>query len=77
MPSQLFKNKVEYFGQTLIDLTEDTVTPETLRSGVTAHDASGAPIVGTAINVQDVLACIGLIYYNNGIYVDPDQGAQE
>lgn len=32
---------------TLIDLTNDTVTPEMLAEGVTAHDASGEPIVGT------------------------------
>lgn len=32
--------------ETLIDLTGDTVTPETLAKGVTAHDASGAVIVG-------------------------------
>lgn len=31
-----------------LDLTEDTVTPETLSEGVTAHDKSGSPIVGTA-----------------------------
>lgn len=31
----------------LIDLTEDTVAPETLAEGVTAHDKSGEPIVGT------------------------------
>lgn len=31
----------------LIDLTSDTVTPENLEEGVTAHDASGKPIVGT------------------------------
>ena len=30
-----------------LDLTADTVTPETLAEGVTAHDASGAQIVGT------------------------------
>lgn len=40
-------NKVEYFGKVLIDLTEDSVTPETLAEGVTAHDKSGAVIVGT------------------------------
>ena len=33
--------------ETLIDLTEDTVTPETLAEGTTAHDASGNVIVGT------------------------------
>lgn len=30
-----------------LDLTADTVTPETLAEGVTAHDKSGAQIVGT------------------------------
>lgn len=68
------RNRVDFNGQTLIDLTNDTVTPETLLSGVTAHDASGATIIGTAIDVQDVLACMGLIYYDDWIYVDPDQG---
>ena len=33
--------------ETLIDLTNDTVTPETLAEGVTAHDASGEEITGT------------------------------
>ena len=40
-------NKVEYGGNTLIDLTSDSVTPENLISGVTAHDASGKKITGT------------------------------
>ena len=39
-------NQVIYGGNTLIDLTADTVTPETLADGVTAHDASGALITG-------------------------------
>lgn len=39
-------NKVIFDGKTLIDLTEDTVTPDTLAEGVTAHDASGAQIIG-------------------------------
>lgn len=33
--------------EVLIDLTGDTVAPGTLGEGVTAHDASGEPIVGT------------------------------
>jgi hypothetical protein len=41
------RNKVVYAGKTLIDLSEDTVTPATLKSGVTAHDAAGAKITGT------------------------------
>ena len=41
-------NKVQLSdGTVLLDLTGDTVTPETLLSGVTAHDAAGNPIVGT------------------------------
>lgn len=39
-------NKVEYNGETLVDLTNDTVTEDTLAEGTTAHDASGEPIVG-------------------------------
>lgn len=34
--------------ETLIDLTQDSVTPETLAEGATAHDASGNTIIGTA-----------------------------
>ena len=40
-------NKVVYGQNTLIDLTGDTVTPETLALGVTAHAADGSAIVGT------------------------------
>lgn len=41
-------NKVVYSGRTLIDLTGDTVTEETLLRGYTAHRADGTQIVGTA-----------------------------
>lgn len=41
------KSKIVYGDKVLLDLTEDTVTPATLKSGVTAHDASGAKITGT------------------------------
>lgn len=40
-------SRVEFDGRVLIDLTGDTVTPDTLAEGVTAHDKSGAAIVGT------------------------------
>lgn len=40
-------NKVIYGTETLIDLTNDSVTPETLKKGVTAHDKSGEVITGT------------------------------
>lgn len=39
-------NEVIYNGKTLINLKNDTVTPETLAEGVTAHDASGKVITG-------------------------------
>ena len=44
-------NKVEYAGKVLLDLTEDTVSPEKLISGATAHDKTGAKIVGTLEDV--------------------------
>lgn len=40
-------NKVVINNSVKLDLTEDTVTPETLKSGVTAHNAAGEAIVGT------------------------------
>jgi len=40
-------NKVEVNGETLIDLTSDTVTADTLVSGRTAHLASGEKVSGT------------------------------
>lgn len=42
-------NKVVYGGEPLIDLTEDTVTENTLLEGETAHDKSGAKITGKAV----------------------------
>lgn len=42
-------NKVIYGGNTLIDLTSDTVTTEDLVQGTTAHDKSGALITGTLV----------------------------
>lgn len=42
-------NKVDADGKTLIDLTSDTVTAETLLQGETAHDRSGAQIKGAVI----------------------------
>lgn len=40
-------SKVVYGGKTLIDLTADTVTADKILSTYTAHDKSGAQIVGT------------------------------
>lgn len=43
-----YVNKVVLGSSTLIDLTADTVTADTLMQGYTAHDKSGALITGTA-----------------------------
>lgn len=40
-------NKVDVNGSTVLDLTNDSVTPETLTLGATAHNAAGEQITGT------------------------------
>lgn len=42
-------NKVDLNGETVLDLTADTITPEALDAGITAHDARGIKIVGTRV----------------------------
>lgn len=39
-------NKIIYNGETLVDLTSDTVTADDLTAGVTATGADGKPVVG-------------------------------
>lgn len=49
-------NKVIYGDSTLIDLTADTVTADKILTSFTAHDASGAQVIGTCdydVNSQD------------------------
>ena len=42
-------NKVEINGEVKLDLTQDTVTENTLLKGVTAHDAAGNPVEGKVV----------------------------
>lgn len=42
-------NKVEFGGETLVDLTSDTVNEQSLLSGYTAHNRSGELIEGLAV----------------------------
>lgn len=59
-------SKIIFYGETLIDLTGDTVTKENLLKGITAHDKAGDPVIGTCefdsdtsdatANVDDLLA---------------------
>ena len=46
-------NKVIYAGNTLIDLTGDTITANDLAFGITAHDKSGASITGQSTKDSD------------------------
>ena len=47
MASNPYVTKVQYGNQTLIDLTNDTVTPADVAEGVSFHDRSGARQTGT------------------------------
>lgn len=65
-------NKVIYGGNTLIDLTGDTVTADKLASGVTAHDKSGASITGTCTydsDTSDATAAVAEILKGKTAYV--------
>lgn len=65
-------NKVIYGGNTLIDLTADTITADKLQSGVTAHDKSGAIITGTCTfdsDTQDATAAVAEILSGKTAYV--------
>lgn len=44
-----YPNKISAFGVVKLDLSADTITSDNLVSGITAHDASGAPITGTLV----------------------------
>lgn len=60
-------NKVIYSGRTLIDLTEDTVTEETLLRGYTAHKADGTRIVGTAfVDYPERYSFLDVLQDSNG-----------
>ena len=65
-------SKVIYGGQTLIDLTNDTITPDKLKKGYTAHGADGEVINGTCehdANTQDATAADSEILSGKTAYV--------
>lgn len=81
-----YVNKVIYGGNTLIDLTGDTITAAQLLEGVTAHDKSGAQITGTLTydaDTSDATAVAAEILttktaYVNGVKITgtmPNRGA--
>lgn len=60
-------NKVVYSGRTLMDLTGDTVTEETLLRGYTAHKADGTQIVGAAFaDYPDRYSFLDFLQDSNG-----------
>lgn len=65
-------NKLIVGAETKFDLTSDTVTADSLKKGITAHDKSGAPIVGTNendVNSQDATASVAEIIEGKTAYV--------
>ena len=68
-------NKVDVNGVTVLDLTQDSVTPATLKKGETAHDASGAAIVGEMESSAPSLQSKSVTYTSNGTAtITPDDG---
>lgn len=53
-------------GVVALDLTEDTITAETLEKGVTAHDKYGVLIVGTMEN-EEVAEYDGSVVIEEGV----------
>lgn len=65
-------NKVVYFGETLIDLTEDTVTAADVINSKKFHDKSGAIVTGTCtfnVNASDANADASEILATKTAYV--------
>lgn len=50
------KNKIIYGGKVLLDLTNDTVSSDTLIEGITAHDKSGRIITGNLVPTDTVIS---------------------
>lgn len=64
-------NKVVFGSEVLIDLTGDTITPDKLASGYTAHDKSGAAIVGESTldsDTQDATAAVAEVLADKTAY---------
>lgn len=78
-------NKIVYAGNSLIDLTDDTVTSDKLAEGITAHDKSGNKITGTMSSGGSATVCDkkdvnfydydGVLLYS--YYIDEIQNLEE
>lgn len=69
MPTK-YVNKVVVNGNVKIDLTGDTVDPDSLIEGIKAHDNAGAVIVGTLAvrSIDDLQISPGYIIIPPGVY---------
>lgn len=68
-----YNSKVIFAGETLIDLTSDTVEAGKLLKGITAHDKSGAPVTGSCTfdaDTSDGTAAEGEILSGKTAYVN-------
>lgn len=72
IPEDSHYSKVVVNGETIMDLTGDTVSANKLLSGFTAHDKTGAPIEGTCTfdaNTSDANAAASEILIGKTAYV--------
>ena len=72
IPEDSHYSKVVVNGETIMDLTGDTVSANKLLSGFTAHDKTGAPIEGTCTfdaNTSDANAAASEILSGKTAYV--------
>lgn len=83
-----YVNKVIIGKEVMLDLTADSVTPDKLAKGITAHDKTGAPITGTStkdVDSTDATAAVaevldGKTFYARGAKMTgtmPNNGAVE
>lgn len=66
-----YVNKVVVGTETKLDLSADTITAADLKKGATAHDKSGAPIVGTNendVNSADATAAVAEVLTGKTFY---------
>ena len=66
--AQKYANQVQLGNKTLMDITDSTVTPETLLEGETAYNAAGEFIIGTG--------SLGAVRYDSTQELTDEQKAQ-